>query len=289
MVNTESQLLSRRMIVPLFMICGFVGGLALIIASIFVPGFFGPGSLSRATILGGVGVVVLAIGVRPRVVRYDPLTHVVQIGWGVRWTRVYKTIQPNDWIALSVQKVFPVVVMKVGSVTRASSLPPYWKLFGMRKNFSSVFLAEYSSEQAAAKARDFFAQQFHLTLKQFSATVRLTYGSPRGSQPDEAWKSELFFRKQKQHGLLYAALCESGKWQFHRGGNIYDADVPELLAETWFDISLLASRVQVSKPWEKLLDMAEAGWVKPLNGMEELRALAQLEKRCRWVTPDMVR
>ncbi|MEK7540155.1 MAG: hypothetical protein AAB558_02815 [Patescibacteria group bacterium] len=153
-----TQILSKRMVVPLFMFGGFAGGLSLILASIFIPGFFGDGSWVWLLVFGVLGVALIAFGLRPRVARFNSQTREVSIGWGVRWTWVFKTIRPDEWVSLNVEKVFPVVVYP----HHVSSLPPRWKLSGVRKNNSTVIFADYPSEQEAVQAKAFFAQQFQL-------------------------------------------------------------------------------------------------------------------------------
>lgn len=158
------MMLSKRMVVPLFMFCGFAGGLCLIFASIFIPGFFGDGSWLYMFSLTVVGIAVIWLGLRPRVAMFHPESREVQIGWGVRWTWVYKTIQPEEWMKLDVSKVMPVGVMPRGSTMRVYDLTPYWKLVGERRNGGYVFLAQYPTEQEAVKAKEYFAQQFKLGL-----------------------------------------------------------------------------------------------------------------------------
>ncbi|MBI4407904.1 MAG: hypothetical protein HY565_05405 [Candidatus Kerfeldbacteria bacterium] len=153
----QTELLSQRMVVPLFMTCGFVGGLALVMASAFIPGVLGHGSWSALVVFGVVGVLVIMLGLRPRVVQWFPVTRIVQVGWGKRWTWVYKTIQPQQWASFSVEKVLPVGVTPVGSVMRTTALPPYWKLVGTTKTGKHIWLAQYPSAEAAAVAHKQFA------------------------------------------------------------------------------------------------------------------------------------
>lgn len=155
-------LLSKRMVVPLFMLCGFAGGLSLLFASIFIPGFFGSGSWSKLFLFAVIGVGLIAFGLRPRVVRFFPADKIIKVGWGLRWTWVYKTIQPQEWVKLHVSKVLPVGVMPRGSTMRVYDLTPYWKLVGQRKNGAQIFLSQYPTEQEALKAKLFFGQQFGL-------------------------------------------------------------------------------------------------------------------------------
>ncbi len=162
MSGKQSQLLSKRMVVPLFMVCGFAGGLALVIASAFIPGVLGHGSWPTLVVFGMVGVLVIMLGLRPRVVHWFPVTRIVQVGWGKRWTWVYKTIQPQEWASLSIEKVLPVGVTPVGSVMRTTALPPYWKLVGTTKTGKPIWLAQYPAEEAALIARKQFASDFNL-------------------------------------------------------------------------------------------------------------------------------
>lgn len=278
MSDMQSQLLSKRMVVPLFMFFGFAGGVVLVIASLFIPGVIGHGSWIRLLVGTLLGMTLIAIGIRPRAVRWFPLTRVVKLGWGVRWMWVFKTIQSQDWISLSIQQVFPVVVTPIGSVMHTSTLPPYWKLLGMTKELNSIFLAQYPTEAAAQAGRKTFAGYFNLQTKLFLTEVRLS----------DDWKAAEFFQERKKHAVLYAALCQSGNWKCYTASSNYDADVPNLLEETYFDIPLLASQANVTKPWQKLLDLEQAGWIKPLHGDKGLQRLAELEKKLSWVTPEIL-
>lgn len=155
----SEQLLSKRMVVPLFMFCGFAGGLCLIFASIFIPGFFGDGSWLAVFSLTVIGVAVIWFGLRPRVAVFYPESREVLIGWGVRWTWKLKTIRPEEWIGLEIDKVLPVAVYP----HHVSHLPPRWKLSGLRQNKRRVILADYPTEQEATEAKEYFAQQFKLS------------------------------------------------------------------------------------------------------------------------------
>lgn len=156
------MILSKRMVVPLFMFCGFAGGISLVFASLFIPGFFGDGSWIYLITLTLAGVAIIWFGLRPRVAIFHPESSEIEIGWGVRWTWKFKTIQPDEWKKLDISKVLPVGVMPRGSTMGVYHLTPYWKLVGERKNGAKVFLAQYPTEQEAVKAKEYFAQQFKL-------------------------------------------------------------------------------------------------------------------------------
>lgn len=156
--SSQIQILSKRMVVPLFMFGGFAGGLSLILASVFIPGVFGDGSVLYMLIFGVFGTVLVALGLRPRVLSLHTQTKEVQIAWGMRRPWVVKTYPPNEWKTITVEKIFPVAVYP----HHVSNLPPVWRVFGHTKREKKVFLAEYPSEQEGQHGKEFFMQQFQL-------------------------------------------------------------------------------------------------------------------------------
>lgn len=156
--SSQIQILSKRMVVPLFMFGGFAGGLSLILASVFIPGVFGHGSFLYMLIFGVLGIGLIVFGLRPRVLRLNSQTKEIQIVWGVRWPWVMKTYPPTEWRQVTVEKIFPVAVYP----HHVSSLPPVWRVFGHTLSEKKVFLAEYPSEQEGQQGKEFFMQQFQL-------------------------------------------------------------------------------------------------------------------------------
>lgn len=150
--SSPLQILSKRMVVPLFMFGGFAGGLSLILASVFIPGVFGDGSLLYLLIFGVLGAALIAFGLRPRVLKLNSQTKEIQIAWGIRWPWVMKTFPPSEWKTVTVEKFFPVAVYP----NYVSSLPPVWRVFGHTRGEKKVFLAEYPSEQEGQQGKEFF-------------------------------------------------------------------------------------------------------------------------------------
>lgn len=263
----------------------FIGLMGLFFAALifFIDSHINPVRILTPLIIGGIS---LAIGIRSRYALWNEETGEISLVWGKVLPWKYKAFAKNDWKALKVEKCYPVVITPSGSGVRASTLPPRWNVIGLTKQGKTIFLSESPSEKEAIMWYKKLSQSLKITTKLFNTKVYLSSGEKGNLSPKEAWEQNAFFKKDPAASKLYAALCETNNWQCIRALSIYDADVPGELGLSDFDITLLASNIQVTKPWKVIKRLQESGWIQASE--KEITQLVELEKKYGWATPSML-
>lgn len=288
----KTHVLSKRMVIPIFMPFAFIGlmGLFFAILLLFIESTINPIRIAIPLI---VGLASLGIAMRAKCTFFEEETGIIKLTWGEILPWNYKTYQKDSWMALKVEKRYPVVVMPSGGVTRVSHLPPCWDVLGLTKEGKTLLLNESKTEKEAFEWEALIAKSIHLKIKNLSAKIYLgndIKGSSLGKEhkeiAKEAWKQSPFFKKNSAASKLYGEMCASSNWNHVRASSIYDADVTNELNESYFNIPLLASNVQVKKPWKIIQQLQSEGWIKA--SQKEIDQLVELEKKYGWATPDML-
>jgi hypothetical protein len=286
-----ARTLSRGLIVPLFIPLANLGGLAVTIGVVrlLIAGLAGvPDALAAIA----AGALLFWLGTRPRVVTFDPASGEVTVAWGLPWPLVFRRVAPDGWTGFRVTVERPVgLTARGGGRTSATALPPRWRAWGMTRRGASVSLATPHTEAEAVALRKELAEAARVREHLAHLTVRLTWGPPPAG-PEHTWRSVPFFASHPRAAALYAALGERGRWRHVRGGGAYDADVPEELERSDFDVGLIASEEGIARPWALLLELERAGWVSAAPNLEEpdlIARLAEIERRHGWASPAMAR
>lgn len=287
-VGRERVVLSVLMIPWVFFLASFVGGCLMVFSFVFAfMALENNGGFGRAALMCFLGILCLLLSLRPRVLKRHPVSGEVTIAWGKRFPFVYRRLQTSDWKAFVVQKKYPVVVMRSGSSSRASSLPPYYQLSGMTKRHQSVVLARSANLEEMETLRQCLRESSSVMVSPLWRMQVFLDG--KSDTPSTSWRQEPFFRKNRRAAALYQALGDSDDWRQVTAVNHYDADNPHQLSCAFFDISLLASVADMRRPWSALEDLYEHGWVRFFDDDDrsaDLKKLVDLEWQLPWVTPE---
>ena len=126
--STDPRVVYQRPSILMIMASGFVGGTAGLLGGVnlLLGGF---SALTVGLLVAGVAVV--AVGMRPRVVWFEPATRLVRVEWGRRWPLPLERVTPDRWQGFDIEKTDPVTVLPAGSGgLRTREMPRYWRLRG---------------------------------------------------------------------------------------------------------------------------------------------------------------